>query len=66
MSSGDDGVAINLVHAQVGGALFFDKAAPKHTTDSTRRLEVDGLTYTGVPEPCLPRTGGSYCRKVPG
>ena len=50
MSSGDDGVAIKLVRAQAGGALFFDEAAPQHTTDSTRRLEVDGLTYAGVPE----------------
>jgi hypothetical protein len=49
-TSGGDGVAVNLVRARVGGALTF-KPARLHATDLHHRLEVDGLTYTGVPGP---------------
>jgi hypothetical protein len=49
-TSGGNGEAVNLVRAQVGGKLFFDQAGP-HADDPGRRLVVDGLTYTGVPEP---------------
>ena len=47
-TSHGDGVAVNLVRAQAGGTLFFDQAGI-HAADSCRRLDVDGLTYTGVP-----------------
>jgi hypothetical protein len=62
-TSGGNGEAVNLVRAQVGGKLFFDQAGP-HADDPGRRLAVDGLTYSGVPEPisakdwlCLLRYG---------
>jgi len=44
------GVAINLRGTRVGGTLQFDPARLKHATDTHRLLEVDGLTYAGVPE----------------
>jgi hypothetical protein len=50
-TSGGDGVAVNLVRAQVGGMLTFDQAGIKHAADPSHRLEVDGLTYAGVPGP---------------
>jgi hypothetical protein len=47
-SGGDDGVAVNLVRAQVGGSLLFDPA--RLGPDPQGRLAVDGLTYAGVPD----------------
>jgi hypothetical protein len=49
-TGGGEGVAIDLTGAQVGGTLAFDPAGPEHTADPHRRLAVDGLTYTGVPQ----------------
>jgi len=34
----------------VDGTLFFDPAHLEHAADPHRRLEVDGLTYAGVPQ----------------
>jgi len=42
--------AVNLKGAQVAGALVFDPGLLEHVPDRCRRLTVDGLTYTGVPE----------------
>jgi hypothetical protein len=47
-TSRGDGVAVNLVRAQAGGTLFFDQAG-FHAADLCHRLDVDGLTYAGVP-----------------
>jgi hypothetical protein len=49
-SGGDDDVAVNLKSARVGGTLVFDPARLEHATAAHRRLAVDGLTYTGVPQ----------------
>ena len=46
----DDDVAVDLTGARVGGTLVFDPARLEHATDPHGRLEVDGLTYAGVPE----------------
>jgi hypothetical protein len=43
--------AVNLSGARVDGTLAFEQAGLKHATDRRRRLAVDGLTYTGVPQP---------------
>ena len=42
--------AVNLKGAQVAGALVFDPELLEHVPGRCRRLTVDGLTYTGVPE----------------
>jgi hypothetical protein len=47
---GGEGVAVVLNGARVGGAFLFDPACLEHKADSHRRLRVDGLTYTGVPQ----------------
>ena len=49
-TGGGEGVAIDLTGAQMGGTLAFDPAGPEHTADPHRRIAVDGLTYTGVPQ----------------
>jgi hypothetical protein len=43
--------AVNLTGARVDGTLAFNQARLEHATDPRRRLAVDGLTYTGVPQP---------------
>jgi hypothetical protein len=50
-TSGGEGVAVNLVRAQVGGALIFNPTRLEHATYPCHRLAVDGLTYAGVPVP---------------
>jgi hypothetical protein len=45
--------AVNLTGARVDGTLAFNPASLKHAGDPDRRLAVDGLTYTGVPQPIL-------------
>jgi hypothetical protein len=42
-------VAVDLTNAGVGGTLVFRKPQLAHATDSQAWLEVNGLTYTGVP-----------------
>jgi hypothetical protein len=42
--------AVDLSGARVDGALTFNSKSPKHATDPHRRLAVDGLGYTGVPQ----------------
>jgi hypothetical protein len=46
---GGEGAAVDLTNARVGGAFLFAPARLEHRVDSHRRLEVDGLTYVGVP-----------------
>ena len=53
-SGGGDGVAVDLTGAQVGGAFLFTSRRLEHKVDS-HRLEVNRLTYTGVPEPISPQ-----------
>jgi hypothetical protein len=49
-TGGGADVAVDLTGARVGGTLVFDPARLEHSTDPRRRLAVDGLTYTGVPQ----------------
>jgi hypothetical protein len=42
--------AVDLTGTRVGGTLQFELGGLKHATDSERLLEVDGLTYAGVPQ----------------
>ena len=42
--------AVNLTGARADGTLAFNPKILKHATDPHRRLAVDGLTYTGVPQ----------------
>jgi hypothetical protein len=46
---GGEGVTVDLRSAQVSGTLAFNPARLEHAADPCLRLEVDGLTYTGVP-----------------
>jgi hypothetical protein len=50
-TGGGAAAAVNLTGARVDGTLAFNQARLEHTTDPRRRLAVDGLTYTGVPQP---------------
>jgi hypothetical protein len=50
-----EGVAVDLTGVRVGGKLVFAPVWPEHKAGSHRMLEVDGLTYAGVPE-----TGSSW------
>jgi hypothetical protein len=54
-AGGGESAAVILTGARVGGALLFDPARLEHKADSHRRLKVDGLTYTGVPERISPQ-----------
>ncbi len=49
-TGGGADVAVNLTATQVGGTLAFHPARLEHTAGPHRRLAVDGLTYTGVPQ----------------
>jgi len=44
-------MAVNLTNTRVGGEFLFDPVGLRCAADPHRRLAVDGLTYTGVPEP---------------
>ena len=44
------GAAVDLTGTRVNGTLVFDPELLEHTTDSHRRLAVNGLTYPGVPQ----------------
>ena len=46
---GGEGAAVDLTDARVGGKFLFAPARLEHKVDSHGRLEVDGLTYAGVP-----------------
>jgi hypothetical protein len=50
-TGGGEGVAVDLTGARVNGAFQFAPKRLEHTADPVRRVAVDGLTYTGVPEP---------------
>jgi hypothetical protein len=47
-------VTVNLRAARVGGAFQFNPKRLENVTDLHRRLAVDGLTYSGVPEKIEP------------
>ena len=47
-TGGGEDVAVNLKAAQVGGTFQLDPASLEHKVKS-HRLQVDGLTYVGVP-----------------
>ncbi len=49
-TGGGADVTIDLTGAQVGGTLAFDPARLEYAADPHRRIAVDGLTYTGVPQ----------------
>jgi hypothetical protein len=50
-AEGSGGYAVvDLRSVRVGGTLYFDPGQLTHADDSGRRIEVGGLTYTGVPE----------------
>jgi hypothetical protein len=44
------GVALDLSHVRIGGALLFAPTRLEHTADPKARLALDGLTYAGLPE----------------
>jgi hypothetical protein len=50
VSGGGDDAALDLKGARVDGTLVFDPGGLEHSTDRHRRLAVDGLTYTSVPQ----------------
>ena len=50
-TGGGAGAAVDLTGTQVSGTLVFDPADPEDAADPHRRLAVDRLTYTGVPQP---------------
>ena len=54
-TGGGQEAVVDLARARVGGAFVFAPARLEHKVDSHRRLEVDGLTYAGVPEPISPQ-----------
>ena len=64
-TGGGAGVAVDLTGARVGGAFWFGPARLEHAADPRRRLAVDGLTYSGVPEPVLPGAGCGCCVMAP-
>ena len=49
-TGGGEGRAVNLTGARVGGVFEFAPARLEHKADSHRRVAVDGLTYTGIPQ----------------
>ena len=49
-ATGSGDVAVDLTGVRVGGTFLFDPQAPKHATDAQRRVELDRLTYVGVPK----------------
>jgi hypothetical protein len=49
-TSGGADVTVDLTAARVGGTLVFGPARLEHAAGPHRRLTVDGLTSTGVPE----------------
>jgi hypothetical protein len=48
-TGGGKGSVLDLTSAQVGGTLSFDPACLDHAINPHQRLNVNGLTYTGVP-----------------
>jgi hypothetical protein len=48
-TGGNGGTALDLTDARMGGGFWFGQARLVHKEDS-QRLQVDGLTYVGVPE----------------
>jgi hypothetical protein len=50
-TGGGTDVAVDLRGTQVGGTLVFDPGHLEHPAGPRQRLTVDGLTYTGVPQP---------------
>jgi hypothetical protein len=54
-TGGSEEVTVDLGRAQVGGTLVFDPAGLEHAADAHRRLNLDGLTYAGVPQPLSAR-----------
>jgi hypothetical protein len=50
IGSGSGYAAVDLRGVRVGGTLYFDPGYLTHADDPHRRIAVDGLTYTGVPE----------------
>ena len=52
---GEGEVVVNLKDARVGEAFVFAPSELSHRYDPHRRLDVDGLTYAGVPERIFPR-----------
>jgi hypothetical protein len=55
VTRGGNDVTVDLRNTRVGGAFVFAPARLEHAADPHRRLAVDGLTYTGVPEPVSAR-----------
>ena len=49
-TGGGEAAAVDLTDARVGGTFQFAPEPLEHMGDSHRRLTVDGLTYTGVPQ----------------
>ena len=47
---GEEGAAVNLTDARVGGKFVFALECLEHRADSHRRLAVSGLTYADVPD----------------
>jgi hypothetical protein len=48
--SAGSGVTLDLRRVRIGGALVFAPARLEHTANPQARLELDGLTYAGLPE----------------
>ncbi|MEV6447551.1 hypothetical protein [Amycolatopsis sp. NPDC051716] len=40
---------LDLSHTEIGGGLIFDPERLEHSTDPHARLQLDGLTYAGLP-----------------
>jgi hypothetical protein len=53
-TGGGDRAAVNLTATRIGGALLFAPKRLEHKADSHRLLDVDELTYAGVPGPISP------------
>jgi hypothetical protein len=53
-TGGGNGVVLHLSGVQVGGKFVFAPARLEHAADSHQRLDVDGLTYAGVPQTSPP------------
>jgi hypothetical protein len=66
-TGGGMGVTLDLISAQVGGAFVFAPARLEHRDDSRRWVAVDGLTYSGVPQPISPQGWRELLRRgTPG
>jgi hypothetical protein len=48
-TGGGEGVVLDLTGARVGGTLLLDPARLARATSSTFLVEIDGLTYAGLP-----------------